>query len=71
MIDQKTKDQATNEMFQRMMAFVEVADGVCEKCDTIYTFVCPICQGEAKAIKTSYNGHLRAKCDSCGYAMMQ
>lgn len=34
-------------------------------------FICPLCGGNAKATRSSYNGHLWAKCDSCGESIRE
>lgn len=35
------------------------------------TFTCPICGGTANAFKSSYNGHIAAHCEKCGFAVRQ
>lgn len=32
---------------------------------------CPLCGGKITAIKSIYNFHLHAKCDTCNFLMME
>ncbi len=34
-------------------------------------FVCPLCGGTAIWARSSYNKHLRCKCEKCGIKMME
>lgn len=34
-------------------------------------FKCPLCNGQAIALKSSRNGHIHARCNDCGYTMLQ
>ena len=45
--------------------FLKYANDVCKEKGKIYEFECPICKGTAKAVKSSYNGHLHAECKEC------
>lgn len=36
-----------------------------EEFDKAITFKCPICNGEAIASKSSYNGHVMGSCENC------
>ena len=36
----------------------------------IIEFQCPGCGGNAKAVRSKENGHLRAICDKCGMKIM-
>ena len=34
-------------------------------------FKCPLCGGDAKWTRSTYNNHLRCKCFGCGFLMME
>lgn len=51
--------------------FIKVANDVCKEKGKMYEFQCPICNGQAKAIKSDYNGHLHAKCEECDLTIME
>lgn len=51
-------------------AFVNAAVEVC-KSRGQGAFTCPICEGTATAMKSSYNGHIMAVCSNCGIAFRQ
>ena len=36
----------------------------------LYTSKCP-CGGNIKAVRSTLNGHMTAKCDKCGFLMME
>lgn len=51
--------------FKNIVIFLNAAVDACKDFDKDYTFICPICGGEAHASKTSYNGHHAGGCNSC------
>lgn len=53
------------------LKFMTVASDTCKERGKRYGFNCPLCEGEAGAIKSSYNGHLWAKCNKCGMTVIQ
>ena len=34
-------------------------------------FKCPVCGGNAKAVRSKENGHFRAMCDDCGMKIIE
>jgi len=34
-------------------------------------FVCPICNGNATAVRSTVNGHIHARCECCGIALTE
>ena len=51
--------------------FINKAYEVCVKKGILYDFECPICKGNARAVKDNYNGHLHAECKQCDILIMQ
>lgn len=51
--------------------FINKANEVCVERGKFYDFECPLCKGQAKAIKSSYNGHLHAECKQCDMLVME
>ena len=37
----------------------------------IIEFQCPVCGGNAKAVRSKENGHLRAMCKDCGIKIIE
>lgn len=58
---------------QGYMDFIEAAfqsvDGVPR--GVVRSFECPECKGQAQAVKSEYNGHIRAECHTCGLKLME
>lgn len=56
------------ELDVRMEMIFEFLIAACESVKKCYEaeFICPICGGKAKAIKSTYNGHIHAHCEKCG-----
>ena len=63
--DKESKD------IQEFLQYLKAADNVCEERGKVYSFECPICGGNATAIKNSGNGHLWSKCDGCDMFVIQ
>lgn len=63
------KDGLTPTMEQER-AFVNAAVKAC-KSRRQGAFTCPICEGTATAMKSSYNGHIMAVCSNCGLSFRQ
>lgn len=34
-------------------------------------FKCPVCGGKAHVIRSEYNGHNHARCNTCGFRVME
>lgn len=34
-------------------------------------FKCPLCNGTVTCVRSTYNGHIFAKCDGCGHMIME
>lgn len=64
-------NKLTDEFVDEFLKFSKAAADVCETRGTTYIFTCPLCEGEAQASKSSYNGHLHASCSKCGMRFMQ
>mgnify|MGYP001327128099 CR=1 FL=1 len=52
-----------NKLENMVVFFDKAAEGL-EK-GQMKEFTCPICNGKAKAFKSTYNGHLCASCKAC------
>lgn len=59
-----------NYKFQDYLKFYNKANEICKQKYKQYEFECPICQGQALAIKQNFNGHIRAVCNQCNLRMM-
>lgn len=57
--------------FEEEMKLIQKAREVCKKPDKTYEFECPICGGQARAGKSSINGHIHLRCDKCDISIMQ
>lgn len=60
-----------NNKFQDYLKFYNKANKVCKEVYKQYVFECPICQGNAVAIKSKLNQHIRAFCNKCNLQMKQ
>ena len=62
------KDIAT-----QTIEFAEAAVKACENKENgkKYEFECPLCGGTAKASKSTYNGHVCAKCEKCDFSFIE
>lgn len=67
----KMEQTRISNRFQDRLKFYNTANKVCKEIYTQYEFECPICQGQAQAIKESFNGHIRAICNNCDIRMKQ
>lgn len=56
---------------QDFLKFLKIANETCKEKGKHYEFTCPICGCKAIAIKNTYNGHLRAKCEGCNMLIIQ
>lgn len=54
---------------EKMTKFYDAASESCAKPGESSTFSCPICGGVAIAKRSSYNGHIHARCSQCGMAV--
>ena len=60
-----------DEEIEETLKFIQIEEEICKKKGIEYKFECPICKGQANAIKSTYNGHLWAKCDNCDMQVIQ
>ena len=58
-------DEIKDEEIKDFLKFLKVADDTVKEKGKEYEFECPICKGKARGIKSTYNGHLWAKCEKC------
>lgn len=66
-MDKENEDKDIQEFFE----YLNVVNKVCKEKGKLYEFECPICKGKAKAIKSSYNGHLWSECKKCNMIIAQ
>lgn len=59
------------EIEEEFFKFLEVASNICEERGKLYKFNCPICNSQAEAIRSNYNGHLHAQCKKCDLLIME
>ena len=64
-------DKIDDKEIEEFLKFLKVADEVCKEKGKMYDFKCPLCSGNAKAIKNTYNGHLWSKCENCDINVIQ
>lgn len=64
-------DEIEDIEIEEFFKFMKVADDICKERGKMYEFECPICKSKATAIKSSYNGHLWAKCENCDMNVSQ
>lgn len=64
-------DKIEDKEIEDFLNYIEVANNVCKEKGKLYLFECPLCKGEAEAIKSDYNGHLWSKCKKCDMNVMQ
>lgn len=55
---------------EKIFKFVKEASKDLEKGER-KKFTCPLCNGNAEALKSPSNGHLHARCNDCGYSIIQ
>lgn len=48
-----------------------VSKHVSEKRGELVEFTCPLCGGKAWVSRSTYNGHIWSKCESCGMSSME
>ena len=36
-----------------------------------HEFVCPLCGGKARWLRSTYNNHLRSSCEKCRFCVME
>lgn len=60
-----------NNTFQDYLKFYNEVVKVCKEPYKQYTFICPICEGNALGMKAKFNGHIRAVCSKCNLRIMQ
>lgn len=63
----KYKNIVHKQIFERMERVPNIPKDVWGK---EYTSEC-VCGGTITAIRSTYNGHLHARCDKCGYKLME
>lgn len=68
---QKAEDDSDEDLFRNSFAFHKAAREAIREPDRTYSFVCPICSGEAHGGKAGCNNHIHASCSSCGFSIMQ
>ncbi len=54
-----------------LLKFYNEAEQVCKETTKRYEFECPLCGGNAVAVKFSLNGHIHAACSKCSFQMIQ
>lgn len=55
----------------RLLEFFKEAKRICKQPNKPYKFNCPLCGGDAVAVKASLNGHIHAACGKCNFQIMQ
>ena len=58
-------DEIEDKEIKDFLKFLEVANDIVKEKGKEYQLKCPLCRGNAKAYKSTYNGHLWAKCEKC------
>ena len=53
------------------LKFLKIANDTVKEKGKMYEFECPLCKGQAEAIKSNYNGHLHAQCKKCDMVIME
>lgn len=66
-IEEKETKRITRDLFKRMGCIPDIPKDCCDK---EYTSKC-ICGGTIIAVRSSYNHHIRAKCNKCGWIMVE
>ena len=61
--------KATQEILNALSAVHQVGDKLKKGEST--TTECPYCKAELVVCKSSYNGHLNAKCTKCKFVLME
>lgn len=64
------KKNRKNEV-SKAVEFTKAAVKACKDAEKTYEFKCPICGGTARARKVELNGHIRAKCNNCGFSLIE
>lgn len=64
-------DEIEDKEIDDFLKFIKVASEQCKEKGKQYEFICPLCGGNAEGIKSSYNGHLWANCNSCGMNVIE
>ena len=67
----KAENKKMDAIVENMLRFHEAAGKAIREPDKAYTFVCPICGGEAYGGKAGSNNHIHVSCSSCGFSVMQ
>lgn len=57
--------------FDKGLEFIEAARQACIEPGKVFTFTCPHCGGQAKAIKSKYNGHHQGACPGCSLKFVE
>ena len=65
---EEVTNRAVRENFKRLNCVPEIPDEK-EYWGKKYTSTC-VCGGTITAIRSTLNGHIRAKCDKCGWNMI-
>lgn len=64
-------DKLEDKEIEDFLKYSKVANEVCKEKGKGYDFKCPLCGGNAKAIRNTYNGHLWSRCGKCEMVVMQ
>ena len=64
-------DKLEDKEIEDFLKYLKVANEACKEKGKIYDFKCPLCNGNAKVTRNSYNGHLWSKCENCNMNVIQ
>lgn len=68
-----TCERYDNGFWTFLLKASEIAGDKADKSEwgKIKKFVCPICNGNATAVRSTVNGHLHTVCECCGMAIIE
>ena len=64
-------DEIEDKEIADFLKFFDVANVTIKEKGKTYEFKCPLCGNKADGIKSTYNGHLWAKCKNCDMQIME
>ena len=65
------ESEIENKEIEEFFRYIKSADKAIKEKGKMYDFKCPLCGGNAKAIRNTYNGHLWSRCGKCEMVVMQ
>lgn len=64
-------DEIEDKEIEDFLEFFEIANDTVKERGKEYKFECPVCKGVAEGFKSTYNGHLWAKCEKCNMNVIE